>query len=81
MATDGPLRLRGRSHPHGYGEDKTGRPAASQSRGFYDVLFARDGARHVGIQTGGGRKAAAGINDLPADQLSVFVDAFAAFYR
>jgi hypothetical protein len=31
--------------------------------------------------TGGGRKAAAGINDLPADMLGDFIDQFAAFYR
>lgn len=31
--------------------------------------------------TGGGRAAAAGINDLPADQLRNFVDQFNAFYR
>jgi hypothetical protein len=30
--------------------------------------------------TGGGRKAAAGINDLPADMLQEFLDTFAAFY-
>lgn len=30
--------------------------------------------------TGGGRKAAAGINDLPAEQLSDFIDQFTAFY-
>ncbi|HDY83071.1 MAG TPA: DHH family phosphoesterase [Halieaceae bacterium] len=30
--------------------------------------------------TGGGRKAAAGINDLPADMLREFIDTFAAFY-
>ncbi|MEM0954382.1 MAG: DHH family phosphoesterase [Pseudomonadota bacterium] len=30
--------------------------------------------------TGGGRKAAAGINDLPAEQLSEFMDQLAAFY-
>ena len=30
--------------------------------------------------TGGGRKAAAGINDLPADMLRDFLDTFAAFY-
>ncbi len=30
--------------------------------------------------TGGGRKAAAGINDLPADMLREFIDSFAAFY-
>ncbi len=30
--------------------------------------------------TGGGRKAAAGINDLPADMLSSFIDEFSAFY-
>jgi len=30
--------------------------------------------------TGGGRKAAAGINDLPADQLSDFIDQFKVFY-
>lgn len=31
--------------------------------------------------TGGGRKAAAGINDLPADMLSDFMTQFADFYR
>jgi hypothetical protein len=30
--------------------------------------------------TGGGRKAAAGINELPADQLDEFIDQFTAFY-
>ncbi|PLW81985.1 acetyltransferase [Kineobactrum sediminis] len=30
--------------------------------------------------SGGGRAAAAGINDLPADELPVFIDRFAAFY-
>ena len=30
--------------------------------------------------TGGGRAAAAGINDLPADQLAIFIDTFAACY-
>jgi hypothetical protein len=30
--------------------------------------------------TGGGRAAAAGINDLPAAELRVFIDRFAAFY-
>jgi hypothetical protein len=30
--------------------------------------------------TGGGRKAAAGVNDLPGDMLQEFVDTFAAFY-
>lgn len=31
--------------------------------------------------TGGGREAAAGINDLPADRLNAFIDAFQAQYR
>jgi hypothetical protein len=31
--------------------------------------------------TGGGRKAAAGINDLPAGQLAEFIDTFSGFYR
>lgn len=31
--------------------------------------------------TGGGRAAAAGINDLPADQLQVFIDTFTRFYH
>lgn len=31
--------------------------------------------------TGGGRKAAAGINDLPAELLAEFVDTFSGFYR
>jgi len=30
--------------------------------------------------TGGGRKAAAGVNDLPAEMLQEFIDTFAAFY-
>jgi hypothetical protein len=30
--------------------------------------------------TGGGRAAAAGINDLPEDQLQAFIDRFADFY-
>lgn len=30
--------------------------------------------------TGGGRAAAAGVNDLPADQLQQFIDTFAKFY-
>lgn len=30
--------------------------------------------------TGGGRKAAAGINDLPGDMLAEFIDTFASFY-
>jgi hypothetical protein len=31
--------------------------------------------------SGGGRKAAAGINHLPADQLDEFIEQFSAFYR
>jgi hypothetical protein len=31
--------------------------------------------------TGGGRSAAAGINDLPADELSHFVDVFSQTYQ
>jgi len=31
--------------------------------------------------TGGGREAAAGVNDLPAEMLDDFVDQFSAFYR
>jgi hypothetical protein len=31
--------------------------------------------------TGGGRKAAAGINDLPAELLNDFMDQFSAYYR
>ena len=30
--------------------------------------------------TGGGRKAAAGVNDLPADMLTDFMDQFSGFY-
>ncbi|WOJ94860.1 DHH family phosphoesterase [Congregibacter variabilis] len=33
------------------------------------------------FETGGGRAAAAGINELPSDQLSTFIDAFSAIYR
>jgi len=45
-------------------------------------LNNKTGADELCMQfaTGGGRKAAAGINDLPADQLAVFIDTFAAFY-
>lgn len=31
--------------------------------------------------TGGGRKAAAGINDLPSDQLDRFIDALSSYYQ
>lgn len=45
-------------------------------------LNNKTGADELCMQfpTGGGRKAAAGINDLPADALQRFVDTFAAFY-
>lgn len=33
------------------------------------------------FETGGGRKAAAGINDLPAEDLSLFIEKFDQFYR
>ncbi len=33
------------------------------------------------FSTGGGRAAAAGINDLPAEQLNGFIDQFSQFYR
>lgn len=46
-------------------------------------LNRRGGADELCRQfpTGGGRAAAAGINDLPADQLQTFIDAFATAYR
>lgn len=45
-------------------------------------LNNRTGADEVARQfpTGGGRKAAAGINELPADQLDVFLKALAGFW-
>jgi len=45
-------------------------------------LNNKTGADELCMQfpTGGGRKAAAGINDLPADMLAQFVDTFARFY-
>lgn len=45
-------------------------------------LNNRRGAAELcrGFPTGGGREAAAGINDLPADQLNAFIDAFEASY-
>jgi len=45
-------------------------------------LNNKTGADELCMQfpTGGGRKAAAGINDLPADMLATFIDTFAAFY-
>lgn len=45
-------------------------------------LNNKTGADELCMQfpTGGGRKAAAGINDLPADMLQQFIDAFADFY-
>jgi len=45
-------------------------------------LNNKTGADELCMQfpTGGGRKAAAGINDLPADMLQQFLDAFAEFY-
>jgi len=33
------------------------------------------------FETGGGRAAAAGINHLPAEQLPLFIEKFAAQYR
>ena len=46
-------------------------------------LNRREGADEICRQfpTGGGRKAAAGINALPADQLPAFIDVFSRFYR
>ncbi|MBE9539749.1 MAG: DHH family phosphoesterase [Proteobacteria bacterium] len=45
-------------------------------------LNNKTGADELCMQfpTGGGRKAAAGINDLPAEQLAEFIDTFAQFY-
>lgn len=45
-------------------------------------LDNKTGADELCMQfpTGGGRKAAAGINDLPADMLNTFVDQFSQFY-
>ena len=45
-------------------------------------LDNKTGADELCMQfpTGGGRKAAAGINDLPAEMLQEFIDAFARFY-
>ncbi|TXS96222.1 DHH family phosphoesterase [Parahaliea maris] len=45
-------------------------------------LNNKTGADELCMQfpTGGGRKAAAGVNDLPADQLQRFIDTFAGFY-
>ena len=46
-------------------------------------LNRRTGADVVArrFPTGGGRKAAAGINDLPADQLPAFIDTMATFWE
>jgi hypothetical protein len=33
-----------------------------------------------GFDTGGGRAAAAGVNDLPAAQLGEFIDRFSQFF-
>jgi hypothetical protein len=46
-------------------------------------LTNKTGAADLCMQfpTGGGRAAAAGINELPADQLGKFIDVFSAFYR
>ena len=45
-------------------------------------LSNKTGADELCMQfsTGGGRKAAAGINDLPADQLQKFIETFSRFY-
>ncbi|MBT4522092.1 MAG: DHH family phosphoesterase [Halieaceae bacterium] len=45
-------------------------------------LSNKSGADELCMQfpTGGGRKAAAGINELPADMLAQFIDTFAKFY-
>ena len=59
----------------------------SKSNGCYLVsvrapLSNKTGADELCMKfpTGGGRKAAAGINDLPADMLAEFVDTFSKFY-
>ena len=46
-------------------------------------LSNKQGANEIVGQfpTGGGRAAAAGINDLPADQLTQFFDVFNAYYK
>ena len=46
-------------------------------------LTNKSGADEICRQfpTGGGRKAAAGINDLPPDQLEKFLQVFSAYYR
>ena len=46
-------------------------------------LSSKTGADELCMKfpSGGGRKAAAGINDLPAQQLGEFIDTFAVFYR
>lgn len=46
-------------------------------------LDRKEGADEIcrRFPTGGGRKAAAGINNLPADQLDDFIVQFSAFYR
>ena len=45
-------------------------------------LYNKPGADELcrEFPTGGGRKAAAGINDLPGESLRAFIDRFAAFY-
>ena len=46
-------------------------------------LNDKRGAAELCMQfpTGGGRAAAAGINDLPADSVDAFVEAFAQTYK
>ena len=62
--------------------DYSYREAYAAGRAGHGEGSNKTGADELCMQfpTGGGRKAAAGINDLPADMLQEFIDSFAAFY-
>lgn len=68
--------------------DKAHAVVTKNTDGTYTIslrapLNNKQGASDVCIQfpTGGGRAGAAGINNLPADQLALFIETLTAFYR
>ena len=78
-------------HGNGLANDNPGRAHAvltEKANGNYLVSVRAPLDNKVGADelcarfpTGGGRKAAAGVNDLPADMLEAFMTQFADFYR
>lgn len=70
------------AHPQRAHAVLTARPAGTFLVSVRAPLHNKTGADELcrEFPTGGGRQAAAGINDLPADMLDAFIARFAAFY-